>query len=59
MPYMASVFPVLAARTWLPQQAEFLALGTCIAIYGAIFLMWILIAVWVYRDAKERGMEAG
>ncbi len=59
MPCLASMVPLLAARTWLPQQEEAFVLGTCIAIYGAIFLMWILIAVWVYRDAKERGMEAG
>jgi hypothetical protein len=29
-----------------------------IAIGIASFTLWILIAVWVYRDARDRGMDA-
>jgi H+/Cl- antiporter ClcA len=39
----------------------FLALlifGGIILIIIALFVVWILLAVWVYRDAKKRGMEA-
>jgi len=39
----------------------FLALmifGGFILFIIALFVVWILLAVWVYRDAKKRGMEA-
>jgi uncharacterized membrane protein YhaH (DUF805 family) len=39
----------------------FLALlifGFFILIIIGLFVVWILLAVWVYRDAKKRGMEA-
>jgi uncharacterized membrane protein YhaH (DUF805 family) len=39
----------------------FLALlifGGIILFIIALFVVWILLAVWVYRDAKKRGMEA-
>ncbi len=29
-----------------------------IAIGIASFALWIFIAVWVYRDARDRGMDA-
>lgn len=44
----------------ISQQWEFFFfVGTCLVIYVIMFIIWILIAVWVYRDAKERGMSAG
>ncbi len=39
----------------------FLALlifGGIILFIIGLFVVWILLAVWVYRDAKKRGMEA-
>jgi len=32
--------------------------GTCLIVYAIIFIVWILIAVWVYKDAKKRGENA-
>ncbi|MEM3586801.1 MAG: PLDc N-terminal domain-containing protein [Candidatus Jordarchaeaceae archaeon] len=29
-----------------------------IAIVAAIIIVWIVLAVWVYKDANERGMDA-
>ncbi len=36
----------------------FLVFGGIILFFIALFVVWILLAVWVYRDAKKRGMEA-
>jgi TctA family transporter len=36
----------------------FLVFGGIILFIIALFVVWILLAVWVYRDAKKRGMEA-
>ncbi len=36
----------------------FLILGGCIVFYLVIFIIWILLAVWVYKDAKKRGENA-
>jgi uncharacterized membrane protein YhaH (DUF805 family) len=35
-----------------------LIFGFFILIIIGLFVVWILLAVWVYRDAKKRGMEA-
>ena len=35
-----------------------LVFGFFILFIIALFVVWILLAVWVYRDAKKRGMEA-
>lgn len=35
---------------WLP----FIIIG----IYAAVFIVWILVAYWVYKDAKKRGENA-
>ena len=54
----------LAARV-LAEPSDFgyallalLVFGFFILIIIALFVVWILLAVWVYRDAKKRGMEA-
>jgi uncharacterized membrane protein YhaH (DUF805 family) len=35
-----------------------LVFGGIILFIIGLFVVWILLAVWVYRDAKKRGMEA-
>jgi uncharacterized membrane protein YhaH (DUF805 family) len=35
-----------------------LVFGFFILFIIGLFVVWILLAVWVYRDAKKRGMEA-
>ena len=51
----------LAARV-LAEPDDFgyalLIFGGFILLIIALFVVWILLAVWVYRDAKKRGMEA-
>ncbi|RLF48709.1 MAG: hypothetical protein DRN20_03955 [Thermoplasmata archaeon] len=32
-----------------------LAYGVCAVFYIAWFILWILVAIWVYRDAESRG----
>ena len=40
-------------------QAEvFMFYGACIGFYVVLFIIWIIIAVWVYKDAKARGENA-
>jgi len=36
----------------------FLIFGGIILFILGLIAVWILLAVWVYRDAKKRGMEA-
>lgn len=43
------VIPSVAA------QAEWLFLGGFCAIYVVIFVVWIFVLIWVYRDAESRG----
>lgn len=31
--------------------------GSCI-LPVVVFLLWLMLCVWVYRDAQERGMDA-
>jgi TctA family transporter len=35
-----------------------LVFGGIILFIIGLFIVWILLAVWVYRDARKRGMEA-
>ncbi|MBS7248444.1 MAG: PLDc N-terminal domain-containing protein [Candidatus Jordarchaeales archaeon] len=42
----------------VPLQFEFLAFGIWLAVVIGLIILDIVIAVWVYRDAKRRGMEA-
>jgi len=51
------MFALMAGGPISKQAGAALALGSCIAIYAAIFVIWIVIAVWVYRDATARGMN--
>ncbi len=37
-------------------QIEFLFGGLALALCLVWFVIWILVAVWVYRDAESRGM---
>lgn len=40
------------------RNGEWLALGICFVVYAIIFIVWIILAVWVYKDAKKRGENA-
>ena len=31
--------------------------GLCLALIAVWFIIWILVAIWVYRDAESRGMS--
>jgi len=48
---------LLTAARFLPAQFEFLGLGFAAICAFAVFwlIIWILIAIWVYRDAESRG----
>ncbi len=53
-----------AARV-LAEPGDFGYALLALLVFGGIFILilgllvvWILLAVWVYRDAKKRGMEA-
>ena len=53
-----------AARA-LAEPGDFGYALLALLVFGGIFILilgllvvWILLAVWVYRDAKKRGMEA-
>ena len=30
----------------------------CLGFYVVLFIIWIILAVWVYKDAKARGENA-
>ncbi len=32
--------------------------GVCAVVYLVIFIIWIVLAIWVYKDAKKRGENA-
>ena len=38
--------------------APWLGFGVCAIVYLAIFIVWIILAIWVYKDAKKRGENA-
>lgn len=60
LPFFGLPFLILLTRGPISQQGEeVFFLGTCVLIYIVMFVIWILLAVWVYRDAKERGMSGG
>ena len=40
----------------LANQMELLAGGLCIAFWVIWFVIWLLVAIWVYKDAEARGM---
>lgn len=40
----------------LANQMEFLAGGLCLAFFAIWFIIWLLVAIWVYKDAEARGM---
>jgi uncharacterized membrane protein YhaH (DUF805 family) len=59
-----AVVSAYAARV-LAEPGDFGYAFLALLIFGGIilfiiglFVVWILLAVWVYRDAKKRGMEA-
>lgn len=64
----ASGLAALAALTAAPALAKpddlgyallgLLLLGGIALFFIGLAVVWILLAVWVYRDAKKRGMEA-
>ena len=59
LPVFGLPFLFLLTREPFPQQWEFFLLGSCLLVYVVMFIIWIMIAVWVYRDAQTRGMNAG
>jgi hypothetical protein len=45
------------AMPYLPMQIEILGGILCLAFVAIWFIIWLLIAIWVYRDAESRGMS--
>jgi hypothetical protein len=52
-----ALFGILLLTGNAAAQAEAFFFGTFCLIYVVIFIVWIIIAVWVYRDAESRGMS--
>ena len=48
---------LLVSRPELFRQFEFFAVGAFCIVWVVILIVWILVLVWVYRDAEERGMS--
>jgi hypothetical protein len=40
----------------LANQLDLLAGGLCLAFFAIWFIIWLLVAIWVYKDAEARGM---
>ena len=51
------VLLLLASRPDLNRQAEMAGLGFCLVFVVGLIVFSIAIAIWVYRDANERGMN--
>ncbi len=53
--------PILALLTFpgrdLPQQADGWIFGSFCLIWVVMFIVWIFLAIWTYRDAESRGMN--
>ena len=48
---------LLVSRPELFRQFEFFAVGAFCIVWVVFLILWILVLVWVYRDAEERGMS--
>jgi hypothetical protein len=62
---LAALAATSAAARALAEPGDFGYALLALLVFGGIILLilgllavWILLAVWVYRDAKKRGMEA-
>jgi heme/copper-type cytochrome/quinol oxidase subunit 2 len=62
---LAALAAASAAARALAEPGDFGYALLALLVFGGIILLilgllavWILLAVWVYRDAKKRGMEA-
>jgi hypothetical protein len=42
--------------TTFANQLELLGGIACIAFFAIWFIIWLLVAIWVYKDAEARGM---
>lgn len=49
----------LSLLSGVPYQLEFLAAGAVCGLVVAWLVIFILVAVWVYRDAEKRRMSGG
>jgi Na+/H+-dicarboxylate symporter len=52
IPYLVSLLIAQEGLEW-----AFLGLGLCLLIPLVWFIIGILLAIWVYRDAESRGMN--
>ncbi len=43
---------------YLPMQIEYLAAGLCLVLPIVWFIIWLLVAIWAYKDAKRRGADS-
>ena len=60
VPWLGLPMLILWTSSPISQQDEDLGLaifGAFCIIYVVIFIVWIILAIWVYRDAKGRGMS--
>lgn len=48
---------LLVSRPELFRQFEFFAIGAFCIVWVVILIVWIMVLVWVYRDAEERRMS--
>ena len=51
------VLLLLAARPDISLQEEIFGFGICCTVYAVFLVLWIMVLVWVYRDAESRGMS--
>ena len=51
------ILALLASRPDTGRQEELAGLGICLVIVVGLLVFSIAIAIWVYRDANERGMS--
>ena len=57
--FLGSLLVLFTTGPISQQEDEFLMFGIAYIICVVVmFIVWIILAIWVYRDAKERGMSA-
>ena len=54
---MFLVFAFPARPMGQQEDVGMFAIGAFCMVYVVIFIVWIILAIWVYRDAQERGMS--
>jgi hypothetical protein len=53
------VLLLLASRPDIGRQEEMFGLGLCLTVILGLIVFSVIIAIWVYRDATDRGMNGG